>query len=251
MKNICCIYKITSPDFNIYIGQTINLRQRICHYKNFIKLKSQKKLKDSFLKHGFENHKIEILIECSHNELNFWEEFYVALFNSFKSEHGLNLTSGGRSHKRMQGVPKSEEWKSKMSKIKSGKKRGSLNEEWRYNIGIASKISWNNRKEKGETLRKSSQIENHKISIKEYFKTDKGKEHLILMQKKTRERLARPIIQYSMDGVIIKKWECTADAERELKIPSSNIINCLNGNKYKSAGGFIWKRDTKKGQIKK
>jgi predicted GIY-YIG superfamily endonuclease len=33
-KNVGCIYKITSPSNKIYIGQTIDIKTRLCKYKN-------------------------------------------------------------------------------------------------------------------------------------------------------------------------------------------------------------------------
>ena len=46
-----------------------------------------------------------------------------------------------------------------------------------------------------------------------------------------------PVLQYSLDGELIREWECAADVGKEVK---SNICKCLKG-KYKQAYGFIWK----------
>ena len=56
------IYKITSPTNRIYIGQSINIEYRFKQYR-WIKAKSQTRLRNSFLKHGVENHKFEIVCE--------------------------------------------------------------------------------------------------------------------------------------------------------------------------------------------
>ena len=42
MNKICGIYKITSPSNKIYIGQSININNRIVHYRNYI-CKDQRK----------------------------------------------------------------------------------------------------------------------------------------------------------------------------------------------------------------
>lgn len=52
--------------------------------------------------------------------------------------------------------------------------------------------------------------------------------------------LSKSIIQYSKNLEFIKEWESIIDAERELKIYSTNIVNCCRW-KWKTAGGFIWK----------
>lgn len=81
------IYKIISPSNRIYIGQSIKIEDRIKSYKN-IKCKEQPKLYKSLLKYGFENHKIEILIECNESKLNELERHYQEEYDSI--ENGLN-----------------------------------------------------------------------------------------------------------------------------------------------------------------
>ena len=53
------IYKITSPSGKVYVGQSVNIERRLKEYK-ILKCKKQVKLYNSFIKYGFENHKIEI-----------------------------------------------------------------------------------------------------------------------------------------------------------------------------------------------
>lgn len=50
-----------------------------------------------------------------------------------------------------------------------------------------------------------------------------------------------PINQYSLNGNFIKMWDNTKKASDMLNIKTSSISQCLHG-KYKSAGGFIWKK---------
>lgn len=49
---------------------------------------------------------------------------------------------------------------------------------------------------------------------------------------------SKKVYQYDLYGILIKKWDCTMDAKRKLKI--SHIPDCALG-KRKTAGGFIWK----------
>jgi hypothetical protein len=50
-----------------------------------------------------------------------------------------------------------------------------------------------------------------------------------------------PIEQYDLDGNFIQKWDNTRIAAKHLNINTASISNCLLG-KYKTAGGFIWKK---------
>lgn len=51
---------------------------------------------------------------------------------------------------------------------------------------------------------------------------------------------ARPIAQYSKDGIFIQSWGCIMDAKNALNINYSTIWRCLQG--YRKLGkGYIWK----------
>ena len=86
----CGIYKITSPKGRIYIGQAVDLRRRVKEYKKVNdRIKSQRKLYNSFKKHGVENHQFDIIEYCSEEELNCSERFWQDEFDVINSQ-GLN-----------------------------------------------------------------------------------------------------------------------------------------------------------------
>ena len=58
------IYKLTSPSGKCYIGQSVDIVQRILQYKK-LQCKSQIKLYNAIKKYGFKNFKIEILYETN------------------------------------------------------------------------------------------------------------------------------------------------------------------------------------------
>jgi len=82
------IYKITSPTKRIYIGQSVNIEKRFIDYKKSLK-RQQIRLYNSIKKYGYNNHKFEILCECSEKELNNLERYYQDLY-SVLSKNGLN-----------------------------------------------------------------------------------------------------------------------------------------------------------------
>ncbi len=114
-KNICGIYKITSPSNKIYIGKTVNIYARQNRYKN-LHCKSQTKIYRSLKKYGWENHRFEIIEECLESELDNKEKYFIELYGCFNSKHGLNLKEGG------EGGKMSEETKKKISKFHKGNK---------------------------------------------------------------------------------------------------------------------------------
>lgn len=49
-----------------------------------------------------------------------------------------------------------------------------------------------------------------------------------------------PILQFSLDGELVRKWDSAEEASKELNIFRSSIIECCKGRR-KSAGGYRWK----------
>ena len=92
------IYKITSPNNCIYIGQSSNVIRRWGEYAKLKGCGVNSRLINSLKKYGFENHKLEIVHQCTKEELNDLEIYYIDLYQSFNTEKGLNLHSGGNNH---------------------------------------------------------------------------------------------------------------------------------------------------------
>lgn len=111
------IYKITSPNNKIYIGQSIDIERRILSYKNINVSKKQCRLHSSFKKYGIENHLFETLEECEIEELNTLERHYQDLFNCIGRE-GLNCQVTKTKDK---SGKISKEMSLKLSKIRKGK----------------------------------------------------------------------------------------------------------------------------------
>lgn len=120
LKNrIGFIYKLTSPNGKIYIGQTINKKQRKYHY-NSNDFKSQNKLWNNVKKYNWKpSDTFEIIEEvvCGENKsiLNEREIFWIKYFNSFQD--GLNCNAGGCGNI---GYIQSKETRKKMSLSKIG-----------------------------------------------------------------------------------------------------------------------------------
>lgn len=198
------IYKITSPSGKIYIGKTINIINRKSSYKG-LHCKKQRILYNSLLKHGWENHSFEILLEGNYtnDELSKFEIYYIILYNSFVkwNDFGMNLTLGG------DGCPlisHSDETKKKISETKKNQTPTERQLNWYKNLV-------------GRKINKSDEwIKNNGESIK------------------------KPIIQYSLNGQFIKEWSSAKDVELELGLSRKNISSNLR-EKSLSAFGFIWK----------
>ena len=51
---------------------------------------------------------------------------------------------------------------------------------------------------------------------------------------------SKPIIQFTLDGKLVRKWESAKEVKRDLGFDNSSITKCCIG-KCKLAYGFIWK----------
>lgn len=91
------IYRITSPTGRMYIGQSKNIRKRWYNY-NCLDCVNQRKLYNSLKKHGPKAHKFEVLLRCPVKQLNEAEKYYIAKYDTYYTELGMNLTAGGDSH---------------------------------------------------------------------------------------------------------------------------------------------------------
>lgn len=96
-SQVCCIYCITNLINNkIYIGSTINLRNRM--YAHFNSLKANRHynnyLQYAFNKYGIENFVVNILEECECDQeiITLKEQHYIDIYKSYDSNIGYNLT---------------------------------------------------------------------------------------------------------------------------------------------------------------
>jgi predicted GIY-YIG superfamily endonuclease len=113
------IYKITSPSNKVYIGSSVNITRRINNYKHKGG-KQQTKLYNSLNKYGFENHIIEILEECSKNELIIKEKYWVMFYDSIKEGLNLQIPGENKIHQ-VKTLYFNKEWCKRISESKKGK----------------------------------------------------------------------------------------------------------------------------------
>lgn len=89
------IYKITNQlNGKIYIGQSNDIIRRWNYYKNPPNSLGYKSLIIAAIqKYGIDNFKFEVIEECSVEELNVKEIYWIAFYDSYNN--GYNLTRGG------------------------------------------------------------------------------------------------------------------------------------------------------------
>ena len=94
---------------------------------------------------------------------------------------------------------------------------------------------------------KDTNKENNCVSNLEWNTRSENQLHAYKMEaqkpRKGRENVcSKPILQYSLQGVLIKEWGGIREAGRQLNLSHTNIAECCKGSRHhKTAGGYIWK----------
>lgn len=261
MKIKCGIYKITNPKGSIYVGKSKNILSRFKDYKRIDHNNGQNKLYNSLKKYGYINHLFQIIEECSVEQLNEREIYWIKFFNSFHHENkkfGLNLTKGGEGGN---GILRSEATKKLHSIKTTGKIR---NDNHKNNVSKALKgiakpkefgkdyLGKKNTERTSLPKIKKEKNPNHYLTNKKRpdWVNKKIREGMALNKKpksietikKMRENncWSKPIIQCDLNGIDIKEWISQAEAARYFNIDSTGIYACCKG-KQKTAAGFKWK----------
>lgn len=98
-KKICGIYKITNTlDGKVYIGQSVDIVSRFYRHKEMLKggWHHNEHMLSAYNKYGPDVFKYEVIEECSIDELDEREMFYISLFDSTNKANGYNKNAGGQ-----------------------------------------------------------------------------------------------------------------------------------------------------------
>lgn len=121
MTKVCGIYKITNKiNGKCYIGQSNDIHRR---WKQELapNAKLNPHLARAFEKYGIDNFEFEIIEECSRNQLNEREQFYIEIYHTINPEFGYNKTLGGDGNLGRHFIM-SEEQKEKLRQANTGRK---------------------------------------------------------------------------------------------------------------------------------
>lgn len=255
------VYMHTSPSNKVYIG--ITSQEPKLRWGNGCNYSSNEHFNRAIKKYGWDNFKHEILFSnLSLKEAKEKEIELIAFYDSTNPEKGYNITIGGESgngyhHTElakqkisasmkgrtspMKGRKQSEESKAKISESNKNiprRKGFTLSDETKKKIGEAHKGIPKPKSE--EHKRKMSEAKRGTTLSEETKK--KMSESRTLWCSKNLEN----ILQLSMDGDVLRKWNNQSDAFRELGINQSTFqLHVSNG---KPLRGFIYikEKDYKK-----
>ena len=221
------IYMVTNKKTGkIYIGQTVkkNPFDRWRQHKSG--QGGAKYLTRSIKTHGEDAFEFTIIHECSIDDIDDLETYYINYYKTF--ENGYNLTEGGGGTK---GYKLTDEQKEKISKLFTGENNPMFGKKGVDNPNFGKKRT----EEMIENYRSSKLGDKNPMFSKEgTLKGKCGKEH---PSSKKVER-----IDLITDEIIIYDSQKIAAEMNNIK-ESSRISACCLG-KRKTTGGFAWKFST-------
>ena len=258
------IYKIISPTNKVYIGQATDIDKRIKKYKWASSIKKQPKIKCSIEKYGWQNHRWEKIVECSINELNYYESFYKQQFiNKFGWENALfcniyDTTTGGHLELETKQKISMSKKGSKQSAETIERKRNSLikgkhcKPAYQYDLDGNFVRKWEYR-EDAEIFFNKKRGNNISSCIKNKQKTAYGFQWKEEYSESIKPHKAyeNPIYQFDLQNNLIYEWPSASEAEKKYnpksfeksKYGANNIRACAAGLQ-ETAYGFIWKNKT-------
>lgn len=211
MKGI--IYKYTSPNGKIYIGQTTQEKRRRATFLNINKSYGGEKIDNARQKYTPQAFSYEVLcsLEFSSPEearikLDALEEHYIKLYDSYRN--GYNMTLGGYT---TTGMKASEETRKKLSEIRKGRKGTPLTEEQKKAHSERLKELWADPEWRSEYM-KACTTEEYR---KKKSEMSKGERNGMFGKKATAE--ARAKMSASRTGKRNHNYAKTLSAEHRRK----------------------------------
>ena len=224
---MCGIYKITNQiNGKVYIGQSNDIQRRWQEHKNPSKfLSSKKKLYEAFKEYGIENFSFEVLEECSREELDEKEIYYIEYYDSFND--GYNLTTGGQGNNFRK--TNKDITKEIYSLWDAGLSVNEINEKLKDKIGHTQIYLY------------LHEYENYSITESRrrgFLRSEKIKD------KKLKLGNTEEIKQYDLYGNFIQTFSSQNEAERITGVIACTIGRVFSG-KALSAGGYQWIKGNK------
>lgn len=271
-KGCCCIYLVRNKINNkIYVGQTVNLYQRINQHR---KVKEKTKISRAYDKYGFENFEFFILETVSQEHLNERERYWIHYYKAFNDDIGYNIcTEPGKT---TLGRKRPDHEKELFSRLLKGRFVGEKSPSW----GIKRSP------ETLENMRRASELRGIKVvkidmitkqiieefpsiraacrnvsalsanlinAIKEkgtckgyywdYKEGSEGKDYSSYVKSKhtAHDTQRKPIVQLTMNGEFLNIYTGVRKAADSYNKSKSTLQNCLNKREGRySAWGYKW-----------
>lgn len=231
-NTICGIYCIENKiTHKKYIGQTTSIYDRWRKHKCELNNNSHDNdyLQNAWNKYGEDMFSFTILEQCSFDELNDKERYYIDFYNTLDRDYGYNLKSGGQDNNTLSDYVK--------EKISNGnKKYYDENPDAKIMRSKMALKQWSDPNIKSKILG-----ENNGMYGKTHTEEAKKKMSDANKGRVSKFRNTTPVICIELNKI----FKCAVEACLELEIKkdySTQILQVCRGDGYrKTVGGYHWK----------
>lgn len=260
-EKTCGVYKIENlVDGKVYIGQSINVLNRLANHKSDLKHNRHHNtyLQHAYNKYGVENFDFSIICECDMQELDRLERYYIVeVYDSINRDKGYNRENGGNLYKIVSSETKEKISVAGKNRFKDPKelelnrqraKRRFEDPEEHVKMSMAQKKRYEDPEERKKdadarlkfysTDKGKQWIENYKNIMAEYW-DDKNWRN---SQREKSDYIT--IVQLRLDMTLVRTWYGVRQIAKELKgFYRVQLTECISnsyglyGNGYKN---FIW-----------
>lgn len=248
-EKVCGIYCIENLiNHKKYVGQSIDIHARWKQHRSLLErgIHSNEKLQNAWNKYGADNFVFYVVQENDVLELDYWEKYYISLYDSYK--HGYNKDLGGvynriisdetrqKMSQRMQNLTDDEREKYRLGQpsrpIYQIDMNGEIVKEW-YGAREASKKLNFNQSAIFECLHHTRWTYRGYI----WLFVDEI-DSFVLGEYKNRRTQSRKVAQKTLDGTLVKIWD-SATKTREAGFDPSSVVKCCK-EKIKYHKNFYW-----------
>lgn len=228
-KTICGIYCIKNLINNKkYVGQSVDIYKRWSRHRNELigNRHGNEHLQYAWNKYGIDNFEFFIIQECSADELDVLERYYIEMFDTTDKRFGYNKDTGGHYLKTL-----SDETKRKISEAHKNKP---LSDEHKEKIRLAGKgrvFSVESRQKISEKLTGIKRSEEYCVKKSESMTGVNNPNYGISRSDETKSKIAKgnskPIYCVELDVI----FENGKQAEEATGVNRTNIAACRNGKR--------------------
>lgn len=240
-ERICGIYCITNTlNGKQYVGQSVDIYERWHgHMSSAIsKDDDHTYIHRAMKKYGRENFKLEILEECSPEELNERQIYYISKLGTYGN--GYNISPGGEN-----GVW-NEQYLEEYRNIRI--KNGTVEELFQIDMQGNIVHIWPDIRAAVEALGVTYSVIYNAAVRRKYHRTAYGyiwrlrsdyEKNGADLDEAKRKTKAKPIIRISKDGEL-KHYSCSTQASTEIQKCSPEKICACAGGWIKTYRGYVW-----------
>lgn len=209
MDKICCVYKLTNTLTGcFYVGSTFNLKSRLKYHRYSHDRNPNRALGADIEKYGWDAFKVEILENCTRDNVRERERFYIESLRAV--EEGYNIV------------------------------KATIYSDFLKELNAAL---WKNPEYREMMSRNSSELQKRRLQNPEYLKEKSRqlKRYTDSIKKPIGMYAISGELLHTFEGVRAAERWLIENGITESRYASSAIADCANGGRHKTVYGYVWR----------